>query len=263
MNEQRPSPEDTFSLVITEYPKSGATWLVTLLGDLLMLPKRDLYITQERVCHSNNTFYKGILDHHWYKGATSLSVESPSVVKSHELPHSPLIDFNAKFLHLIRDGRDSVVSKYFYEKDFCVNNGLISDFDVKFDDYLVNSATEWKTYVESWLDKGIPVIKYEALLQNTKQTLIDALAVFSVEYDPQRLDFVIADNIKDKFRAKLEPIYKYNTFVRKAIVGDWKNHFTKRHTDIFNAIAGDTLIKLGYETRPLSLFRRIINKWKR
>jgi len=31
-------------------------------------------------------------------------------------------------------------------------------------------------------------------------------------------------------------------------VGDWRNHFTDEHKTLFKSLAGDTLIRLGYET---------------
>ena len=34
---------------------------------------------------------------------------------------------------------------------------------------------------------------------------------------------------------------------RKGIVGDWKNHFTEKDKKLFNKIAGDLMIKLGYK----------------
>jgi len=35
---------------------------------------------------------------------------------------------------------------------------------------------------------------------------------------------------------------------RKGVAGDWKLHFTRRDGQLFHDIAGDTLIKLEYET---------------
>ena len=35
--------------------------------------------------------------------------------------------------------------------------------------------------------------------------------------------------------------------VRKGIVGDWRNYFTKRDGELFHEIAGKTLIEMGYE----------------
>ena len=34
---------------------------------------------------------------------------------------------------------------------------------------------------------------------------------------------------------------------RKGIVGDWRNHFTEDHRRVFKQVAGDLLIRLGYE----------------
>ena len=38
------------------------------------------------------------------------------------------------------------------------------------------------------------------------------------------------------------------SFLRKGIVGDWKNHFTSEARQVFNQHAGDALKMLGYES---------------
>ena len=38
-----------------------------------------------------------------------------------------------------------------------------------------------------------------------------------------------------------------NSFLRKGIVGDWKNYFNKESKKVFKEYAGRELIKLGYE----------------
>src|SRR5512135_3392679 len=97
-------------IIVTEYPKSGGNWLVNLLGDILELPKRDIYVSD-----GFNLF--DVSKHPWYENASSYELTEDCVIKSHELPDSPLLNFTARFIHLVRDGRDVVVSKYFYEKD--------------------------------------------------------------------------------------------------------------------------------------------------
>jgi hypothetical protein len=34
---------------------------------------------------------------------------------------------------------------------------------------------------------------------------------------------------------------------RKGIAGDWKNHFSEKHKDLFKQLCGEALIRSGYE----------------
>jgi hypothetical protein len=36
-------------------------------------------------------------------------------------------------------------------------------------------------------------------------------------------------------------------FIRKGVVGDWVNHFSREAAEVFDWLAGDTLVSLGYE----------------
>jgi len=84
-------------IVVVEFPKSGGTWLTSLLGDALGWPKRDIYVDEHYTAFD-------VRKHPWYRGAQRLDLPQKCVIKSREEPGSPLHDFPARFVHLVRDG---------------------------------------------------------------------------------------------------------------------------------------------------------------
>jgi hypothetical protein len=229
-------------IVVSEYPRSGGTWLVNLIGDSLGLDKRDIYI------HEGYSHYDA-RRHPWYAGCRSLNLTDHCVIKSHEFPSSALLWFPARYLHLVRDGRDAVVSKYFYEKELCVKNGIYERFDEPFDDYVPRVAAEWREFVEAWRSQDCPQVSYEELLGDTKGTLARLLRELGFEVLPQAVRRAVESNTKDQMRKSLDRTYDHNTFVRKGIAGDWLNHLQSRHLRAFDRRAGDLLVELGYEQK--------------
>lgn len=227
-------------IVVNEYPKSGGTWLVSLLGDALHLSKRDIYVNE------NFTLFD-VSRHPWYLEGT-LSIPETCVIKSHELPGSSLLDMkNSVMLHLIRDGRDVVVSKYFFESRFCVENGIYKHFDMSFTDYVPQVAREWSAYVRAWLRTSCIEVRYESLLRDPIRTLQRTIEQIGLDCSEEDVRASVEANTADKLRCSLDQTFKHNTFVRKATSGDWRNHFSADHCDAFKAEAGDLLIQLGYE----------------
>jgi hypothetical protein len=227
-------------IVVVEYPKSGGSWFVSLLGDALSLPKRDIYVYD-----GYNIF--DVTKHPWYEGVTSLGLTESCIIKSHELPVSSLHNFQAKFIHLVRDGRDVIISKYFYERDFCVQNGIYSEFDVPFDEYVERISIEWRNFVLAWLEIETVTCQYEELLKDPFSTLHKVFSLLGIKLSDDKINQSILANTKDKMKKSLDKAFKYNTFVRKGIIGDWRNYFNEDHKESFKKCAGDVLIRLGYE----------------
>lgn len=227
-------------IVVSEYPKSGGTWIVSMLGDALGLPKRD-------ICVGDDYRAFDVRQHPWYTGAASLGLTESCVIKSHELPNSPLLTFPAQFIHLVRDGRDVVVSKYFYERDFCVKNLIYQQFDMPFDEYLPKVAGEWREYVLAWLDESPCFCRYEDFLQNPISSLQKVLEKLGTPVPDFQINYAIEANTKDKLKRALDKTFRHNTFVREGVAGDWRRHFDKDHIRDFKEMAGEVLILLGYE----------------
>jgi hypothetical protein len=227
-------------IVVTEYPKSGGSWLVSMLGSALLLPKRDIYV-------GDGFALFDIRKHPWYEHASSYGLPESCVIKSHELPGSSAITFPAQFVHMVRDGRDVVVSKYFFEKEFCVLNGIYERFDISFDDYVLQVAKEWRNYVFAWLEAGTQTHKYEDFLRDPVNALQTLIAGLDRSVSEEQIAEAVGANTKEKFSRSLDKAFKYNTFVRKATAGDWRNYFTDEHVRAFKCVAGDALVRLGYE----------------
>ncbi len=230
-------------IVVAEYPKSGGSWVVSLLGDALGVPKRDIYVAD-----GYSVFNIG--EHPWYRGSGSWNVTDACVVKSHERPDSPLSQSldneSTATLHLIRDGRDVTVSKYFFERDFCVANGILPPLELPFTAYVEKTADEWRAYVDAWSGRADVVCRYEAFLADPAHTLTRALEHLGLSASQQAIETAVAQNTKERFARSLDRTFRHNTFVRVATSGDWKNHFDARDRAAFARIAGDLLANLGY-----------------
>ena len=228
-------------VVVSEYPKSGGSWIVSMLGEALRLPCRDIYVQP-----GFDLF--DIEKHPWYRDAQGLDIPRRCVIKSHEMPGSAAINFPAIDIHLVRDGRDVTVSKFFFERDFCVRNGITKSFDTSFDSFVEHSAKEWADYVLAWHRREDAIaVSYEAFVNDPAFQLcglFQRITGTSLERDLSGR--IVEKYSRNNFSASLSPAFKHNTFVRKGIVGDWENHFSDRNREDFVSIAGEALRAFGY-----------------
>lgn len=227
--------------IVTEYPKSGGSWVAQMLSDYLTVP------------FPRNQFPK----------------LEPCIMHGHYLYFPTMHNVFVVF----RDGRDVMVSFYYHSlfKNERFNARLveITKSELQFDDYddIKNNLSKfveykftrkrhsrfsrfftWSEFVNSWIDKDVAIIRYENLLQDPVEELGKAIyKVCKVEPDEGRLR-QITEKYSFKNLAKRNPGEEnIKSFLRKGIAGDWKNHFSKEARENFNKYAGRELIKLGYE----------------
>ncbi|WP_353777093.1 sulfotransferase domain-containing protein [Winogradskyella sp. 3972H.M.0a.05] len=241
------------SVLVVEYPKSGGTWLAQLLSGSLDLPfPRNQYPVLQR-----------------------------AVYHSHYQPKY-LIGKNEHIVWLLRDGRDIMVSSYFYHLIWNDKNRkdpkLVNYYrdNLKFKDYsdiktnlseyieflftdkpsklkFFNHPGNWTDYNNKWLKatkdhKNIYSIKYEDMLNDTSEALTN---LHTKMFPDKEVDQNIIKQVVDKYsfenqtkRSRGEE--NTNSFLRKGISGDWKNYFDENSKAVFKKHAGDMLIKLGY-----------------
>ena len=142
----------------------------------------------------------------------------------------------AKFVHLVRDGREVALSYA----------------DVPFGPSTVaKAAALWKERVVVGMEQGRPLgphryaeLRYERLLTNP-QAEVEALCSFlDLDFNPAMLDYSERSRSEVLDRAQL-----YNPNVTRSITKtrSWDEQMPPSQVEVFEAIAGDTLEELGYE----------------
>jgi hypothetical protein len=229
------------------FQKSGTVWLCKLMSAYLGVPYPQNY---------------------------ALPIAMRSVVHAH-WSYDPRLPKTA-YIH--RDGRDVMVSLYFHQvrsmtearhphsatklrRRFTelfgttydlddVRGNLARFIDAEFREPSFMSRT-WSEHVDDWMAvprENVFAVSYEALKADTESALSDLMTRVEgapadaelVRYAARRNDFALVSGRAPGAEDRTADL-------RKGIVGDWRNFFTREAAEIFEAAAGPTLRHLGYE----------------
>lgn len=235
---------------VSEYPKSGGTWLAQMVADYLQIP---------------------------FPRYSVFPIGCEAVVLNHWRYDHRL----RRVIYLYRDGRDVMTSLFFHrlriarEPSHPASRRIRSDLaavfgpdfedrdtgtllarfiDQEFRNPRLGSRVNWSTHVSEWgaaeARAHIAYASYENLLTDTQgelARLIGDITTGTAAPDAERVEAAV-----ERFSMKAQTGRKPGEedarhHVRKGIAGDWKNHFTRECAEIFNHHAGDALVALGYE----------------
>ena len=224
------------------YPRSGTTWFSQMLGNYMNLPNPEHYI---------------------------FPIGFAAIIHTHASANHKL----KNCFYIVRDGRDAMVSLYFYtilkmqKGHFPVRQHFIdlfgNDFasnDIKknlpkfLEDQFSNPIgcpEHWGIHTSMWLDHArnnpneVVIIRYESLLQNPVVEFKKALSTLLDSIDDDLITEIV--KLQDLNLQRKRPEKYHRTYLRKGQSGDWKNYFTYESAEIFNHYAGEALINLGYE----------------
>lgn len=154
----------------------------------------------------------------------------------------------ARFVHIVRDGRDVVPSI------------LGMSFGP---DRFAEGVLFWQRRVEQGLAGGARLgpsryreIRYEALVADPETALRDVCPFLGLEYSAEMLRYhERADDLLDGMRAT-----RHVQGVRRPPtrgVRDWRTDLDPHHVQLFEALAGDLLDRLGYERSGLAIPSRV------
>lgn len=145
---------------------------------------------------------------------------------------------DARFIHLIRDGRDVALSYA----------------DVPFGPKTVGRAASlWARRVKAGCDKGraLPAgryieVNYEDVVDDVASEIKDICDFLDLDFDPGMLEYT------ERARGSVLPrasMYNPNVVKPPSKTRSWRESMEERMVEAFEAVAGDVLSELGYERR--------------
>lgn len=151
----------------------------------------------------------------------------------------------ARFVHLIRDGRDVCLSMLEWPKAHRAAGRLATWQE----DPVATTALWWKWQVRLGVDGGSSIgpdlyyeMRYESLVQHPADQCAALCSFLGLRYDDAMPKFHVGRTQTDRGlsanRAWLPPTPRLR---------DWRTQMAERDVELFEAIAGDLLSILGYE----------------
>jgi hypothetical protein len=158
---------------------------------------------------------------------------------------------------IFRDPRDVVVSHVFYVTDMearhvhheyyqslpdfsaRLNVSILGrpELDVEFPDI----AARFAPYLGWLAHDEVLSIHFEDLINDRASALIHIMDHFLARSALQTPRQLLLDSLDSSINPSRSPTF------RSGKTGEWKKHFTEEHKRIFKDVAGDLLIRLGYE----------------
>lgn len=237
---------------VCEHPKSGGTWLAGMIANYLRLPNpRQAAWPPTSSC---------VIQNHWHYDRRLRRVT-----------------------YLYRDGRDVMVSYYFHrihtarysqrpgrERVRRIYEGLLGKnydpgdivrhlprfIEFEFAQPGRGSDLNWSQHIDDWYPAsggrpGVTYVNYESLHRDPVGTMTRTLASLTGE-EPEhdRLSAAVEKMSMQNQTGRSPGEEDVSHFIRKATVGEWRDHFSKESAELFDQLAGHALIRLGYEEDP-------------
>lgn len=255
----KPKPDDVF---IVTYPKCGTTWMQNIV---LHIFRKGKELDDPKDFHK----YSPFIECHGMKSIEDMP--RPGAFKTH-LPYSHVPYFpDAKYIYVLRNPKDCCVSMYYHTIHGHKAQGhpfAQATFD-HFFELFMSGEVEYNDYFDhlmSWYphryDKQVFYTTYEHMKEDSKSVVLKTASFLGQEYiEAIQKDNNILNNIlhfsgfdymkeylSEAFRGRPKPKNEESEKIkekitessdtghmRKGVIGDWKNHFTKSQNERMDA----------------------------
>ena len=213
----------------------------------------------EPISYAN--FVSRIFDHYGQREGKRLVGDKTTGGYLRNLPLLNALWPKARFVQLIRDGRDVCLSILEWPKAHRAAGRLATWQE----DPVATTALWWKWQVRLGLDGGSSIgpalyyeMRYESLIQHPADQCAALCSFLGVRYDDAMPKFHVG-------RTKTDRGLSANRAWLPATPGlrDWRTQLAERDVEMFEAIAGDLLSILGYERAFNTISTKIAEVAKR
>ena len=226
---------------IVSYPKSGNTWVRFLIACM---------VHPGVVIHFRN-IEKFVPDMHKSRDSVN-SMRPPRFIKT----HYPMYEYFPKFIYIYRDGRDVMVSYYYYEKQ---GGGFTESFSSFIrSDVSTRYYGSWHEHVSKVLDfasksqERVLMLQYESMLESPLRCAYRiaefcglSVTIDTIEAAVRACSFNNLQWIEKKFGPERKQKLHIK-FFRSGKASQWKELFSRTDLEYFISKAGETLRRLGY-----------------
>jgi len=235
-------PNRSRSLFVLGHPRTGTNWCCRIMSQYFGLP---IYQVGERAWPDFR----------------------PAVLHLHRFAVVP-----QRTVYMIRDGRDVAVS--FYHKaanslprrnpavfarlqSFCPREATHDNVRENLPGFIRflfeanrSSTIPYDAHVRLARQRGLFTIRYEDLQRKGPETVARVVEhLQGAPADPERVrETLEATSFERRTgRQRGQEDLSAGRSLRKGIIGDWANVFTREAGEVFDAYAGEVLVELGYE----------------
>ena len=278
-------------LWIASYPKSGNTWMRAIISSLFFTnqgkfsfeylkyistyeyDKRFDFIKKLNKNDYNNLSKLEIISKYWVDSQNNIEIDGDfhflkthhACIKFNNYPFTTPLN-TLGLIYLVRDPRDIAIS---YSKhlgfsidktiSIMIKKNATASYNGERADELRIYQSRWDVHIESWEKLNVPtfIIRYEDLLNDTKNTLYELVKFFEINFQFKFNN--INNKVENIFHSTSFDIFqkhekKYNfreasknsRFFRKGVAGQWENNLTANQLNIIESNFKDMMKKYNY-----------------
>lgn len=233
---------------IASYPRSGSTWLRSLLSELLTGSTPSFALLDGRS--------SPVPDLGKHRRIPSYLPGDVRLIKTHEL-YRPVY---GKAIYLVRDPRDVALSEHRFQR---WSGFFDRGFDAFTEMYVtgrVNSYGTWSEHVASWLDSGLMerdrllLLRYEALRADTAEQLRSVAEFLGLEAPPERIENAVRHNSIERMREREDREWNRAArgqdarfrFINRGVVEGWRHDASAAQIQRIETHAKAVMDRLGY-----------------